>query len=378
MDEKTVVGKGLVERIGIEGSVLTHKKDGKEFVIETPMPTHNEAVKNVFDALVNEEYGLVESIEEIGAIGHRIVHGGEITDSTLIDEQLKEKVREYAKFAPLHNPAGLAGVEACETLLPGKPNVAVFDTSFHQTMPASSYMYGLPYETYEKHGIRKYGFHGTSHKYVTKRTAEILGKNPEDLNVITVHLGNGSSLAAVKNGKSIDTTMGLTPLEGLIMGTRSGDLDPAVLTFLMQAEDMDAKELDTLLNKESGVLGISGVSSDFRDLEEASDAGNERATLALDMFIKRTRRFLGAYLVELGKVDAISFAGGIGENSDTMRASLMKDLESFGIVLDEKKNDGLRGKDAIISSDDSKVKVLVVPTDEELMIAMDTLNIVEK
>lgn len=376
MTNEEVLGKGLVERIGIEGSKLTQKVNGEKYIIEEAMPDHKTAMKYVFDSVIDKDHGILESLDEIGAIGHRVLHGGEeLTDSTIIDEKVKATIKEYIKFGPLHNPANLMGIEACESIVPGKPNVAVFDTAFHQTMPASSYMYGIPYKYYEKYRIRKFGFHGTSHKYITGRTAELMGIEKEDLNVITVHLGNGSSLAAVKNGKCIDTTMGLTPLEGLIMGTRSGDLDPTVLTFLMEEENMTPQEMNQMLNKESGVYGVSEQSSDFRDLEDAAIAGDERATLTLEMFVNRARRFLGGYMLELGRVDAISFAGGIGENSDIMRADILEGLEEYGIILDKERNK--TRSESLISTDDSKVKVYVVETDEELMIARDTYNLVK-
>ncbi|MDY6065153.1 MAG: acetate kinase [Finegoldia sp.] len=376
MENEEVLCKGLVERIGIEGSKLTHKANGKKLEIEEAMEDHKVAIKHVFDALVDEEYGVIKSLDEVGAIGHRVLHGGDaLTQSTIIDENVKAKIKEFIKFGPLHNPANLMGIEACEEIAPDKKNVAVFDTAFHQTMPAKTYMYGIPYEYYEEYRLRKFGFHGTSHKYITGRTAELLGKNPEDLNIITVHLGNGSSIAAVKNGKCFDTTMGLTPLEGLVMGTRSGDIDPTVMTFLMNEKGYSADEMNQILNKKSGVLGVSGLSSDFRDLEEAADQGNDRAKLALDMFITRVKRFIGGYMAELGHVDAISFAGGIGENSVTMRADILEGMEELGVKLDPQKND--TREESVISADDSKIKVLVVPTNEELMIARDTLELVK-
>lgn len=375
VDTREVIGKGLVERIGIEGSVLTQTKDGVKTKVEVPMPTHEEAVRTVFEALTNSEYGLVKSIDEVDAIGHRVVHGGEITDSTVVTEDLKQAIREYTKFAPLHNPAGLLGIEACEKLVPGKPNVAVFDTAFHSTMPAKSFMYAIPYELYEEQKIRRYGFHGTSHKFVTRRTGELLGKSSSELNLVTVHLGNGSSITAVKNGKSVDTTMGLTPLEGLLMGTRSGDLDPAIVLFLQDDLGYSTEEVNNILNKKSGVLGVSGVSSDFRDLEEAAEKGDERAKLALDMFVQRVKKYIGAYMAELGHVDAICFAGGIGENSASMRADILAGLENFGVELDEEANNTREEK--LISKESSKVKVFVVPTNEELMIALDTQELVK-
>ena len=376
MTDESVLCKGLVERIGIEGSKLTHKVGSEKLVVEEAMKDHTAAIKHVFDALVHEKFGVVKSLDEVNAIGHRVLHGGDkLTASTIIDENVKAKVREFIKFGPLHNPANLMGIEACESLVPGKQNVAVFDTAFHQTMPARTFMYAIPYEYYEDYRLRKFGFHGTSHRYVTLRTAELLKTDKKNLNIITVHLGNGSSIAAIKNGECCDTTMGLTPLEGLVMGTRSGDLDPTVMTFLMNEKGYSADEMNQILNKKSGVLGVSGLSSDFRDLEEAAEKGNERAQLALDMFITRVRRYVGGFMAELGHVDAISFAGGIGENSASMRKLILENMEEYGIIIDDAKND--TREEAVISADNSRVKVLVVPTNEELMIARDTMNLVK-
>lgn len=376
MTDESVLCKGLVERIGIEGSKLTHKVGSEKLVVEEAMKDHTAAIKHVFDALVHEKFGVVKSLDEVNAIGHRVLHGGDkLTASTIIDENVKAKVREFIKFGPLHNPANLMGIEACESLVPGKQNVAVFDTAFHQTMPARTFMYAIPYEYYEDYRLRKFGFHGTSHRYVTLRTAELLKTDKKNLNIITVHLGNGSSIAAIKNGECYDTTMGLTPLEGLVMGTRSGDLDPTVMTFLMNEKGYSADEMNQILNKKSGVLGVSGLSSDFRDLEEAAEKGNERAQLALDMFITRVRRYVGGFMAELGHVDVISFAGGIGENSASMRKLILENMEEYGIIIDDAKND--TREEAVISADNSRVKVLVVPTNEELMIARDTMNLVK-
>ncbi|MEB3058948.1 acetate kinase [Parvimonas sp. D9] len=376
MTDESVLCKGLVERIGIEGSKLTHKVGNEKLVVEETMKDHTAAIKHVFDALVHEKFGVVKSLDEVNAIGHRVLHGGDkLTASTIIDENVKAKVKEFIKFGPLHNPANLMGIEACESLVPGKQNVAVFDTAFHQTMPARTFMYAIPYEYYEDYRLRKFGFHGTSHRYVTLRTAELLNTDKKNLNIITVHLGNGSSIAAIKNGECYDTTMGLTPLEGLVMGTRSGDLDPTVMTFLMNEKGYSADEMNQILNKKSGVLGVSGLSSDFRDLEEAAEKGNERAQLALDMFITRVRRYVGGFMAELGHVDAISFAGGIGENSASMRKLILENMEEYGIIIDDAKND--TREEAVISADNSRVKVLVVPTNEELMIARDTMNLVK-
>ncbi|MDU5368485.1 acetate kinase [Finegoldia magna] len=372
MTDESVLCKGLVERIGIEGSKLTHKVNGEKLVVEEPMKDHTEAINHVFDALLDEKYGVIKSLDEVSAIGHRVLHGGDkLTESCIIDDKVKDKIREFIKFGPLHNPANLMGIEACEKLAPGKKNIAVFDTAFHQTMPAKTFMYAIPYEYYEDYRLRKFGFHGTSHRYITLRTQQLLGK--EDINIITVHLGNGSSIAAVKDGKCYDTSMGLTPLEGLLMGTRSGDLDPTVMTFLMNEKGYSADEMNQILNKKSGVLGVSGISSDFRDLEEEAEKGNDRAQLALDMFIERVKRYIGGYMAELGHVDAICFAGGIGENSSSMRKEILNTFEELGVKLDLEKNNSR--EEALISADDSKVKVYVVPTNEELMIARDTLDL---
>lgn len=377
MNNEEVMVKGLVERIGIEGSKLIQEKGDDEYIIEENMKDHTEAVSHVFDALVDKDNGVIESLEEIDAVGHRFVHGGEkITKSCLIDKKVRDAIEEYTKFAPLHNPANLMGLEACEKLLPNVKNVAVFDTAFHQTMPEKTFLYGIDYKYYEKDAIRKYGFHGTSHNFITNKTAEELGKNVEDLNMISAHLGNGSSICAVKNGKSFDTTMGLTPLEGLVMGTRSGDIDPAAVTYIMRKENLSPEEMENVLNKKSGVLGVSGVSSDFRDLENAAKEGNQRAQAALDMFVTRVKRYIAGYMAEVGACDAIVFTGGIGENSIPMREDIMAGFEQFGIKIDPEKNN-VRGGCHVVSTDDSKVKVMVIATNEELMIARDTKSIVE-
>ena len=377
MENEEVMVKGLVERIGIEGSRLVQKNNGDEFVIEEAMQNHTEAVSHVFDALIDSENGVIASLEEIDAVGHRFVHGGEkMTKSALITDEVKDAINEAAKFAPLHNPANLMGLKACEELLPNVPNVAVFDTAFHQTMPARTYLYGIDYKYYEEDAIRKYGFHGTSHNYITNRAADLLGKSVEETNIISAHLGNGSSITAVKEGKSFDTTMGLTPLEGLVMGTRSGDLDPAVVTYIEEKDGISASEINNILNKESGVLGVSGVSSDFRDLEDAAKGGNERAQVALDMFTTRTKRYIAGYMAEIEKVDAIVFTGGIGENSIEMREDILKGFEQFGIKIDQEANK-VRGGEHVISTEDSKVKVMVIATNEELMIARDTQDLVK-
>lgn len=376
MDNEEVLVKGLVERIGIDGSRLKQEKGDDEYIIEEDIKDHTEAVKHVFDAITDKENGVISDLSEIDAVGHRFVHGGEkITKSVVIDDEVKEAVKEYSKFAPLHNPANMMGLEACEKLLPNVKNVAVFDTAFHQSMPEENFLYGIDYKYYEDQAVRKYGFHGTSHDFITQKTAKVLEKDQKDLNMISCHLGNGSSICAVKEGKSFDTTMGLTPLEGLVMGTRSGDLDPTVVTFLMNEYGYDTKKMDNVLNKESGVLGVSGVSSDFRDLENASNDGNKRADIALKMFANRAKRYVAGYMAEIGKTDAIVFTGGIGENSATMRADIMKGFEQFGIKIDPEKNN-VRGGCHLISTDDSKVKVFVIATNEELMIARDTKKLV--
>ena len=376
MDNEEVLVKGLVERIGIDGSRLKQEKGDDEYIIEEDMKDHTEAVKHVFDAITDKENGVISDLSEIDAVGHRFVHGGEkITKSVVIDDEVKEAVKEYSKFAPLHNPANMMGLEACEKLLPNVKNVAVFDTAFHQSMPEENFLYGIDYKYYEDQAVRKYGFHGTSHDFITQKTAKVLEKDQKDLNMISCHLGNGSSICAVKEGKSFDTTMGLTPLEGLVMGTRSGDLDPTVVTFLMNEYGYDTKKMDNVLNKESGVLGVSGVSSDFRDLENAANDGNKRADIALKMFANRAKRYVAGYMAEIGKTDAIVFTGGIGENSATMRVDIMKGFEQFGIKIDPEKNN-VRGGCHLISTDDSKVKVFVIATNEELMIARDTKKLV--
>ena len=376
MDNEEVLVKGLVERIGIDGSRLKQEKGDDEYIIEEDMRDHTEAVKHVFDAITDKENGVISDLSEIDAVGHRFVHGGEkITKSVVIDEEVRKAVKEYSKFAPLHNPANMMGLEACEKLLPNVKNVAVFDTAFHQSMPKETFLYGIDYKYYEEQAIRKYGFHGTSHDFITQKTAEVLEKNQNELNMISCHLGNGSSICAIKEGKSFDTTMGLTPLEGLVMGTRSGDLDPTVVTFLMNEYGYDTKKMDNVLNKESGVLGVSGVSSDFRDLENAANEGNERADIALKMFANRAKRYVAGYMAEIGRTDAIVFTGGIGENSATMRADIMKGFEQFGIKIDSERNN-VRGGCHLISTDDSKVKIFVIATNEELMIARDTKKLV--
>lgn len=376
-DSEQVLAKGLCERIGIDGRLVYQAAEGEKEVTEAPMPTHTEAVRLVLDALVNPKTGAIRSLDEIGAVGHRTVHGGEMfTGSALINEEVIKVMESVSDLAPLHNPANLIGIRACQELMPGVPMAAVFDTAFHQTMPKKAYMYALPYEYYEKYKVRKYGFHGTSHSYVSKRAAEILEQPYESLKTIVCHLGNGASVCAVKNGESVDTSMGLSPLEGLIMGTRSGDVDPSVLEYLAGKEDLDMQGIMNVLNKESGVYGVSGVSSDFRDIEAAAGEGNERADLAQEMFCYRVAKYIGSYTAAMNGVDAICFTAGLGENSSMIREKICSYLGYLGVELDEEANQK-RGMDLVISTKDAKVKVLVVPTNEELAIARETAELLK-
>ncbi len=377
MDDESVLAKGLVERIGLEGSVLTHEPKGKDkTIIKTKIMNHTIGLGLVLDALVDSTYGVLQSMKEIDAIGHRGVHGGEkFSDSVLVTPDVIKTIIDCIKMAPLHNPPNISGINACTELMPGVPQVVVFDTAFHQTMPKKAYIYALPYEAYENYGIRRYGFHGTSHKYVSHRAAEIMGKDYNTLKLITCHLGNGSSVSAIKDGQCIDTSMGFTPLEGLVMGTRCGNIDPAIIPYLMKQENMSMEEIDTYINKKSGVLGISGISSDFRDVETAAIAGNERARLALDMFAYEVVKFIGSYVAAMNGVDAIIFTAGIGENSISMREAITKDMEFLGTKIDKEKNN-IRCVEKEISADGSKVKLFVIPTNEELVIARDTKTIV--
>ena len=379
MTNEALLCKGLVERIGMEGSVITHEKIGMDKVKNVvPMNDHKDAIAQVLDAVQDAEHGVVKSMDEIGAVGHRVVHAGEkFAESVLITEEVIKALEECVELAPLHNPPNLLGIEACKQLMPETPMVGVFDTAFHQTMPAESYIYAIPYEYYQKHGIRRYGFHGTSHKYVSQRAADMLNVNINDLKIITCHLGNGASVSAIKGGKCIDTSMGFTPLEGLVMGTRSGDIDPAIVNFIAKKEGLSHEEADSVLNKKSGVLGISGVSSDFRDIEAALEDGNERAALALKVFAHKVRFYIGAYIAEMNGVDAIVFTAGVGENDIYMREVICQELGNLGIKLDVVKNK-VRGKETVISTEDARVKLMLIPTNEELMIARDTLNIVSK
>ena len=379
MSNEEVLCVGLVERIGIEGSVLKQEKDGVEgkLIVEQPMKNHQDAIKLVLDAVVDPQYGGVKDIKEVEAVGHRVVHAGEkFAGSVLITDEVKAALEECIELAPLHNPANIMGIEACEAILPGVPMVGVFDTAFHQTMPKSSYLYGLPHELYTKYGVRRYGFHGTSHRYVSQRAAAMLGKNIEDCKIITCHLGNGASVAAIDGGKSVDTSMGFTPLEGLIMGTRCGDIDAAILPFLMEKEGLDAKGLSDLMNKKSGVYGMTGISSDFRDIEDAAAQNNELAQVALESYAKKVKKYIGSYAAEMNGVDAVVFTAGVGENGIDMRADIMANMDFLGMKLDEEANK-VRGKERVISTEDSKVKILLIPTNEELMIARDTLELVK-
>lgn len=378
-DTEQVLAKGLCERIGIEGGCLTHQGAGKEKVtIQKDMPEHTVAVQMVIEALTDKEYGVIASLDEIGAVGHRIVHGGEkFAGSVIVTDEVVQTIEECADLAPLHNPANLTGIRSCEKIMPGVLQAAVFDTAFHQTMPKKAYLYGLPYAYYEKYKVRRYGFHGTSHDFVSARAAQILGKDRKDLRIIVCHLGNGASISAVKYGESVDTSMGLTPLEGLIMGTRCGDIDPAVVSFLGEKEQLSYQEMSDVMNKKSGVLGMSGISSDFRDLGEAADKGDERAKMTLDAYAYRVAKYIGAYTAAMGGVDVIAFTAGVGENNISMREMIGEYLVFLGTKIDHEKNN-LRGEEAVISTPESRVSIMVVPTNEELAIARETLRLVSK
>ena len=375
-ESEQALAKGLCERIGIDGRLTYQPAGGEKAVSEKAMPTHTEAIQFVIDALTDANTGVVKSLDEIGAVGHRVVHGGEkFTKSVIITDEVKAAIEECNDLAPLHNPANLIGINACQSLMPGTPMVAVFDTAFHQTMPEKAYMYGLPYEYYDKYKVRRYGFHGTSHSFVSKRAAELAGKPYDAVKTVVCHLGNGASICAVQGGKSVDTSMGLTPLEGLVMGTRSGDIDPAIMEFIAKKEGLDIAGLMNVLNKKSGVEGVSGVSSDFRDLDNAADEGNNRAKIALEVFIYRVAKYVGAYTAAMNGVDVIAFTAGIGENAGNVREGVCKYLGYLGIEIDKEAN-AKRGEEITISTPDSKVKVMVVPTNEELAIARDTVALV--
>ena len=377
-DTETVIAKGLCERIGIDGR-LTYQKAGLDKEItEAAMPTHKQAIQLVLDALVNEKTGAIKSLSEIDAVGHRVVHGGEkFASSTLLTDEVLKVVEECNDLAPLHNPANLIGIRACQELMPNVPMVGVFDTAFHQTMPDVAYMYGLPYEYYEKYKIRRYGFHGTSHSFVSKRVAELVGRPYEDMKIIVCHLGNGASVCAVDHGKSVDTSMGLTPLEGLIMGTRSGDIDPSIIEFIAQKENLSLAEVMNVLNKKSGIAGMSEVSSDFRDLLAASREGNEKARLAIDAFAYRVAKYIGAYTAAMNGVDAIAFTAGLGENNAMVRGKILNHFGYLGVKVDDARNEKAAGVESVISADDSKVICLAVPTNEELAICRETVALVK-
>ncbi len=374
MEDESVLAKGLVDRVGIPGTTLKHEPLSKDDVlIKQDLPDHTAGMKLVLEVLVNDEYGCIKSMDEIGAVGHRVVLGGEdFAASVVIDGQVKKVIRDCFDVAPLHNPPNLMGIEACQELMPNVPHVAVFDTAFHQTMIPANFMYALPYDVYEKFKVRRYGFHGTSHAYVSHRAAAMLGKPYEECKIITLHLGNGASMAAIKGGNVLDTSMGFTPLEGLVMGTRSGDIDPAIVFYLMEKLNMDAGEANNYFNKKSGLLGLSGVSNDLRDIQEAAEAGNERATLALDVYYNKVKGYIGNYFAKLNGCDCLVFTAGVGENGIEMRENICKDLDALGIKMDVEKNK-VRGKEVDVAADDSKVRIFIIPTNEELVIARDTL-----
>lgn len=378
-ETEDVLAKGICERIGIDGRLTYQPAGGEKEKSDKPMPTHTEAIQYVIEALTDPEKGVVKSLDEIGAVGHRIVHGGEkFASSVVITDEVKKAVEECNELAPLHNPANLIGVAACEKLMPNTPMVGVFDTAFHQTMPEKAYMYGLPYEYYEKYKVRRYGFHGTSHSYVSKKAAEVMGRPYEDLKTIVCHLGNGSSVTAVMNGKSVDTSMGLTPLEGLVMGTRSGDIDPAIMEFIAQKENLDIEGVMNVLNKKSGVFGLSGgLSSDFRDLTDAMNNGDMKAKIAMDVFSYRVAKYIGAYAAAMNGVDDIVFTAGIGENDDYVREQVCSYLDYLGVDFDKVVNNGLRGTQKELTKPGSRVRVFVIPTNEELAIARETLALVK-
>ena len=380
IDNKEVMAKGVVDKIGMVDSSLINKRiDGDEVKLEGEIVDHQAGIEYVLGVLISKKHGSVSSLDEIDAVGHRVVHGGEsFHDSTIINERIIEKIEECVALAPLHNPPNLKGIYAITDLMPNTPQVAVFDTAFHQTMPKSAYMYAIPYSLYKKYGLRRYGFHGTSHHYVSEKACEILDVDYQTQKIITCHLGNGASITAIDHGKSVDTSMGLTPVEGMIMGTRSGDLDLGVLTYVMDKEELGVKEANTLINKHSGILGISGVSSDMREVEQASDDGNNRARLALEMYDYRIVKYIGSYTAAMSGVDMIVFTGGIGENADRVREAVCKKFAFMGLKFDFEKNKGIRSQEAIISKPDSKIKVLVVPTNEELVIAKETVKIFKK
>lgn len=373
MEDESVLAKGLIDRVGIPGTTLEHKPTGKdEVIIKKDLPDHTAGMKLVLEVLLNDEYGILKSMDEIGAVGHRVVHGGEsFADSVVIDDKVKKVIRDCFDIAPLHNPPNLMGIEACQELMPNVSHVAVFDTAFHQTMEAENYLYALPYDVYEKFKVRRYGFHGTSHYFVAHRAAEMLGKKYEDCKIITLHLGNGGSMAAIKDGKVVDTSMGFTPLEGLVMGTRSGDIDPAIVWFLMDKLGMDTAEANNYFNKKSGMLGLSGVSNDLRDVLEAARSGNERAKIALAVYYNQVKGYIGNYMAKLNGCDCLVFTAGVGENGYDVREAICTNMEYLGVEMDVEKNK-VRGKEVDVSKESSRVRIFVIPTNEELVIARDT------
>lgn len=377
-NDSKLLAKGLVERVGLADGILTHKPEGKDkYEVSLPIPDHTVGINLILEALVDKKHGVISSLNDINAVGHRVAHGGEFfTESSFIDEHVKSEIEKCIELAPLHNPANLKGILSMEKLLPGIPQVAVFDTSFHQSMPNFSYLYALPYEYYEKYKVRRYGFHGTSHKYVAQKACKMLGLDFNKTKIITCHLGNGASVCAIKNGKSVDTSMGFTPVEGLVMGTRSGDIDAGIILFLAEKENLSIKQVNDLINKKSGVLGVSGLSSDMRDLEMAAAKGEERAKLAIDMFYYRVKKYVGAYAAIMDGVDLIIFTGGIGENDDNIRAHVSEAIDFMGVDFDAEANKGVRGKDKLLTKPNSRVKVMAITTNEELVIATDTANIV--
>lgn len=379
-EKETLLAKGIVERIGITDGILTHKPEGKErFELVKDIPDHTVGIDIILKALVDPQHGIIGTLDEIKAVGHRVAHGGEFfTESSLIDERVRIEIEKCIELAPLHNPANLKGILSMESLLPGVPQVAVFDTSFHQTMPKHAYLYAIPYEYYENLKIRKYGFHGTSHKFVAKKACKLAGLEYTKSKIITCHLGNGASIAAIKNGKSVDTSMGFTPVDGLIMGTRCGSIDPGVLLYIAERENLNFKGINDLINKKSGVAGISGLSSDMRDLENATADGHERAALALDMYYYRVKQFIGSYAASMEGVDLIVFTGGVGENDSVLRENVSSSLAFMGVDFDPELNRGVRGKDKMLTKPDSKVKVMSITTNEELVIATDTAEIVSQ
>jgi len=376
----TLLAKGIVERIGLTDGILTHKPEGKErYETVKDIPDHTVGINLILEALVDKNHGVISSLKDIAAVGHRVAHGGEFfTESVLVDDKVKHEIEKCIELAPLHNPANLKGILSMENLLPGIPQVAVFDTSFHQSMPKEAYLYALPYEYYDKYKIRRYGFHGTSHKFVAQKACDILGMDFNNSKIITCHLGNGASITAIKNGKSVETSMGFTPVDGLIMGTRCGSVDPGVLLYLADKENLNLKGINDIINKQSGVMGISGLSSDMRDLENAAADGNERAQLALDMYNFRVKKFIGGYAAVMEGVDLIVFTGGIGENDSVLREKVSKSMAYMGVDFDADANKGVRGKDKLLTKPESKVKVMVITTNEELVIATDTASIVSK